>query len=86
MGAKTGTLIFSDGDAPAALRRAQTVDDSATADLLQRVHPGARVEPDEGMPLTEATYPPDGVCYAASFTDVDVVCDRRLMGRRPTLL
>jgi len=86
MGAKTGMLIFSDGDAPAALRGAQSVDDSATADLLRRMHPGARVEPDDGMPLGEATYPPDGVCYAASFAGVSVVCDRRLMGHRPTLL
>ncbi|MER7946761.1 hypothetical protein ABTY59_05115 [Streptomyces sp. NPDC096079] len=36
--------------------------------------------------LGEATYPPDGLTYAASFTGVDVVCDRRLMFDRPSEL
>jgi hypothetical protein len=84
MGAKTGLLIFSDGEAPAALRGARALDGSATADLIQRMYPGWAVEPGDGMTLGEGTYPPDGVCYAASFAGVDVICDRRLMSHRPT--
>lgn len=86
VGAKTSLLIFSDGEAPSALRGARVVDDSATADLLQRLYPGWDVEPDDGTTLVEATYPPDGVCYAASFSGVDVVCDRRLTSLRPSVM
>ncbi|SEG24121.1 hypothetical protein SAMN05216223_1047 [Actinacidiphila yanglinensis] len=84
MGAKTSLLIFSDGETPSALRGARVVDGSATAELLQRLYPGWVLEPDDGTTLVEATYPPDGVCYAASFSGVDVVCDRRLMSLRPS--
>ncbi|SCE17298.1 hypothetical protein GA0115240_142153 [Streptomyces sp. DvalAA-14] len=86
MGAKTGLLIFSDGEAPPALRGARVVDGEATAELLQRLYPGWVVEPDDGMALGEATYPADGVCYAASFPGVDVICDRRLMSLRPSVM
>ncbi|MFI9274026.1 DUF6928 family protein [Kitasatospora sp. NPDC052896] len=86
MGAKSAMLIFSDGDAAEALRDARSTDSTAAAGLLQRIRPGCTVEPTESAALWDGTYPPDGLCYAASFEGVAVVCDRWLMQHRPSQL
>ncbi|WP_370107221.1 hypothetical protein [Streptacidiphilus sp. BW17] len=44
------------------------------------------MEPAPGESLWDGTYPPDGICYAASFNGVEIVCDRRLMEHRPSLM
>ncbi|WP_380568912.1 DUF6928 family protein [Streptacidiphilus jeojiensis] len=79
-------LVFSEGRAADRLRVARQSDEAAAAALVARVHPGCTVEPAPGMSLWEGTYPPDGTSYAASFDGVEVVCDRRLMGHRPSLM
>ena len=86
MGAKSAMLIFSEGHAADRLRVAREADEAATAALVARVHPGCTVEPVPGVPLWDGTYPPDGICYAASFEGVEIVCDRRLMEYRPSLM
>ncbi|MFF9065110.1 DUF6928 family protein [Streptomyces sp. NPDC014891] len=84
MGAKTALLAYADGGVASALKAAgePTVED--TAALIAPVFPGCRAEPTEGEVLGEATYPPDGLTYAASLQGVDLVCDRRLMLDRPS--
>ncbi len=86
MGAKTALLAYADGDVASVLKTAGEPTAEDTAALIARVFPGWRAEPTEGEALGEATYPPDGLTYAASFTGVDMVCDRRLMFDRPSEL
>jgi hypothetical protein len=87
MGAKTGLLVYSDGDAADALRHAVALDARGTADLVALIYPGWQVVPAEGSSLGEGTYPRDGVSYMASLdSGVDVVCDQRLMDYRPSRL
>ncbi|MFC8292995.1 DUF6928 family protein [Streptomyces sp. NPDC057242] len=86
MGAKTALLAYADGDVASALKAAGEPTAEDTAALIARVFPGCRAEPTEGEVLGEATYPPNGLTYAASFQGVDVVCDRRLMLDRPSEL
>jgi hypothetical protein len=86
MGAKTGMLVYGDGDIAAALRLASTPDPAATAGLVGRVYPNWHVSPEDGNLLGDATYPPDGITYAASLSGVDVVCDQRWMIDYPSQL
>ncbi|MBF9072366.1 DUF6928 family protein [Streptacidiphilus fuscans] len=87
MGAKSAMLVFSEGRAADRLRvAARESDEAAAAALVARVHPGSTVEPAPGESLWDGTYPPDGTCYAASFDGVEIVCDRRLMEHRPSLM
>jgi hypothetical protein len=79
-------LVFSEGRAADRLRVARESDEAATAALVARVHPGCSVESVPGVPLWDGTYPPNGICYAASFDGVEMICDRRLMEHRPTLM
>nr|WP_042365845.1 hypothetical protein [Streptacidiphilus neutrinimicus] len=58
----------------------------AAAALIARAYPGSDVEPAPGESLWDGTYPSDGTCYAASFDGVAIVCDRRLMEHRPSLM
>ncbi|MFB6631994.1 hypothetical protein ACFCWY_19025 [Streptomyces sp. NPDC056362] len=76
MGAKTAVLAYVNGDAASALKAAGDPVAEGTAALIARVFPGCRAEPTEGEVLGEATYPQDGLTYAARFTGVDLVCDR----------
>ncbi|MFF3758093.1 DUF6928 family protein [Streptomyces sp. NPDC002185] len=86
MGAKTAVLAYVGGDAASALKAAGDPVAEGTAALIARVFPGCRAEPTEGEVLGKATYPQDGLTYAARFTGVDLVCDRRLMFDRPSEL
>ncbi|MEV5603852.1 hypothetical protein AB0L33_20645 [Streptomyces sp. NPDC052299] len=84
MGAKTALLAYADGDVAPVLKAAGEPRAPRTAELVARVFPGRGLVSTEGDVLAESTYPPDGITYAASFTGVDVVCDRRLMFDRPS--
>jgi hypothetical protein len=86
VGAKSAMLVFSEGRAADRLRVARESDEAATAALVARVHPGCTVELASGESLWDGTYPPDGICYAASSEGVEIVCDRRLMGHQPSLM
>ncbi|MGO4462392.1 hypothetical protein AB4039_34655 [Streptomyces sp. M-16] len=86
MGAKTGLLVYGDGDIPAALRQVTLAGIAETTELVGRLYPGWDTEAAEGEILTEGTYPAPGLTYAASFPETDVVCDRRLMIDRPSQL
>ncbi|GAB3175092.1 hypothetical protein FHX75_1350 [Micromonospora palomenae] len=86
MGAKTGLLAFADGDVPTALRRGGTPDARRTAELVRRAHPGFDVSATDGSTLSDGSYPPDDVTYAASLPGVDLLCDRRFMVDRPSEL
>lgn len=86
MGAKTGLLAFADGDVPTALRRGGTPDARRTAELVRRAHPGFEVSATDGNTLSDGSYPPDDVTYAASLPGVDILCDRRFMVDRPSEL
>ncbi|WP_369149011.1 hypothetical protein [Streptomyces sp. R44] len=86
MGAKTALLAYADGDVASSLREAGEPEGAGTAALVAQVFPGWGMELTEGDVLGEATYPPEGLTYAASFPGVDLVCDRRLMFDRPSEL
>lgn len=87
MGAKTGIVMFTDDDLPAALRQARRPDEAATTAMLQRRYEGFDIEPigDEAS-LFDAVYPPEGVTCAGSFPGVDVLCDQRFMIDYPSSL
>ncbi len=86
MGAKTAVLIYSRGAAAEALKQATTVDVRQTAELLGRTYPGWEIHTADGSDLSDGSYPPDGVSYAAAFDGVEVVCDRRWMDYLPSEL
>jgi len=86
MGAKTALLAYADGAVVPALKAAGEPSTAGTAELVARLFPGRGKEPTQGDVLAEATYPPEGTTYAASFPGVDLVCDRRLMLDRPSEL
>jgi hypothetical protein len=86
MGAKTGLLMYSDGDVREALRAAPAPDPERTAALIERLYPGWSVAETTPSSLGDGTYPPYGTTYAASFPGVDVVCDQRVMLDVPTEL
>ncbi|MFF4345502.1 DUF6928 family protein [Kitasatospora sp. NPDC001540] len=89
MGAKTALLAHADGDVPALLRQAVgvTPDRERTGALMDRLYRGWTVHPgDRPRALLEAVYPAQGEAYAGSWPGVDLVCDRRFMLDRPSLL
>jgi hypothetical protein len=79
-------LIYSHGAAADALRRATTVDDRRTAELLARVYPGCEIQSTDGNTLGDGTYPPLGVSYLAAFKDTEVICSRQWMDYLPSEL
>jgi hypothetical protein len=86
MGAKTAVLIYSNGAAADALRQATAVDEHRTVELLAHAYPGWDITTTDGNDLGDGVYPPDGVSYAATFEDADVICDRRWMDCLPSEL
>ena len=54
--------------------------------LVAEIFPGYRVEPVQGWPLEESTYPNDDVVYALSAPGIDIMCDRRFMLDKPSEL
>lgn len=90
VGAKTGLLVYADGDVPELLRKmpAGMPDQERTGALVRRLYPDREreIEPCEGSELWEAVYPEEGVVYAGSWSGVEVVCDRSVMLDRPSEL
>ncbi|WP_405973162.1 hypothetical protein OG496_30275 [Streptomyces sp. NBC_00988] len=86
MGAKTGLLVYADGEVPDLLRQAGTADLARTSAMMQRLYPACDIEPHAGTELWDGVYPPKGTAYAASWPGVDVVGDRRVMIDFPSQL
>ncbi|MFE7380556.1 DUF6928 family protein [Streptomyces zhihengii] len=86
MGAKTGLLVYADGDVPGMLRQVATADPAHTFMMMRRLSPGCEIEETEGTDLYDAVHPPDGTAYAASWPGVEILCDRRVMIDSPSQL
>ncbi|MGK5556355.1 DUF6928 family protein [Actinomadura kijaniata] len=86
MGAKTGLLVFSDGDVRPMLRRAAPPDPAEVEALVRRVHPDYAVEPAGEGVLAHSTYPPDDVTHATVLPGAVVLCSQRFMLDRPSEL
>lgn len=86
MGAKTGLLVYADGDVPGLLRHVGAADPELTSVMVRHLNPGCEIEESEGSDLYDGVYPPDGATYAASWPGVDIVCDRRVMIDSPSQL
>ncbi|KPI22806.1 hypothetical protein OV320_1263 [Actinobacteria bacterium OV320] len=86
MGAKTGLLVYADGDVPELLRRVGAADRDRTATMMRRLYPGRGVEECEGSVLSDGLYPPEGMVYAACWPGVEVIGDRGMMIDLPSQL
>ncbi|MEV2193060.1 hypothetical protein AB0I02_19030 [Streptomyces phaeochromogenes] len=86
MGAKTGLLVYADGEAPDLLRQVGAADLARSTAMVRRLYPGWEIEDSTGSSLSEGVYPPDGTAYAAGWPGVEVVCDRRVMIDCPSQL
>ncbi|MFF4447867.1 DUF6928 family protein [Streptomyces sp. NPDC001502] len=86
MGAKTGLLVYADGDAPTLLLRVGAADLEQTSRMVRRLYAGCEIEGARGSVLGEGVYPPDGTTYAASWPGVEVICDQRVMIDLPSQL
>ncbi|MFK0284189.1 DUF6928 family protein [Streptomyces sp. NPDC090499] len=86
MGAKTGLLVYADGDIPGLLRRVGPAGREQTAAMMRRLYPGWEIEECEGSTLWDGVYPPKGTAYAASWPGVDVIGDQRVMIDLPSQL
>ncbi|MET7943357.1 hypothetical protein [Streptomyces sp. NPDC005302] len=86
MGAKTGLLIYADGEVPDLLRQVKAADLPRTCEMMQRLYPGWEIEQRAGSELGDGVYPPKGRAYAASWPDVEIVCDQRVMIDYPSQL
>lgn len=86
MGAKTGLLVYSDGDAPGLLRQVDAADLDRTTAMMRRLYPGWEIEECGGSDLWDGVYPPKGTAYAASWPGVDVIGDQRVMIDAPSQL
>ncbi|MFE2262675.1 DUF6928 family protein [Streptomyces griseosporeus] len=86
MGARTGLLVYADGDVPALLRQVGAADPARTLTMMRRLYPGAGIERRQGTSLWDGVYPPEGKVYAASWPGVEVIGDRRVMIDAPSQL
>ena len=86
MGAKTGLLVYADGEVPGLLRQVGAADLARTSAMMRRLYPGCEIEPCGGTELWDGVYPPKGTAYAASWPGVDVVGDQRVMIDFPSQL
>lgn len=77
LGAKTGLLVYADGDAPALLEGAGAADHERTVTLMRRLYPGWDIGECAGSTLDDGVYPMNGTAYAGSWPGVEIVCDRR---------
>ncbi|CAM5633968.1 hypothetical protein SVIOM342S_04456 [Streptomyces violaceorubidus] len=57
LGAKTGLLVYADGDVPGLLRRVGTADLDRTVTMMRRLYPGREIEQCEGTNLWDGVYP-----------------------------
>lgn len=79
VGAKTGLLVYADGDAVGLLRRVGSAGVDQTAAMMRRLYPGCEVEEREGSNLGDGVYPPKGTVYAAAWPGVEVIGDQNVM-------
>ncbi|MEU2554624.1 DUF6928 family protein [Streptomyces sp. NPDC014684] len=79
MGAKTGFLVYADGDVPGLLREVGPADLEQTASMMRRLYPGWEIEESEGSKLSSGVYPPEGTAYSASWPGVEFIGDQRMM-------
>ncbi|MBL7499077.1 hypothetical protein I6A84_02690 [Frankia sp. CNm7] len=86
MGAKTGFLVYADGDARDLLRQVGAADLERTSAMMRRFYPGWEIEETEGSDLGDGVYPPEGTVHAASWPGVEVVCDQGVMLDFPSRL
>ncbi|MDG9728568.1 DUF6928 family protein [Streptomyces sp. DH41] len=86
MGAKTGLLVYADGDVPELLRQVDAADLDRTTAMMRRLYPGWKIEECGGSNLWDGVYPPKGRTYAASWPGVDVIGDQRVMVDAPSQL
>ncbi|CCK29982.1 hypothetical protein BN159_5603 [Streptomyces davaonensis JCM 4913] len=86
MGAKTGLLVYADGDVPGLLRGVRAADLDRTATMVGRLRPGCEIETCGGSNLGDGVYPPKGTVYAASWPGVEVIGDQSVMIDAPSQL
>lgn len=86
MGAKTGLLVYADGDVPELLRHVGAADLARTTSMMRQLYPGREIEECEGSNLWDGVYPPKGTAYAASWPGVEVIGDQRVMIEAPSQL
>ncbi|WP_420037711.1 DUF6928 family protein [Streptomyces sp. cg28] len=86
MGAKTGLLVYADGDVPGLLRQVGAANLERTSVMMRRLNPSCEIEVSHGSDLYEGVYPTEGTAYAASWPGVEIVCDRRVMIDSPSRL
>ncbi|AEV84616.1 hypothetical protein ACWT_3593 [Actinoplanes sp. SE50] len=86
MGAKTALLAFTTGDLRPALREAVDADPAEALALVRGFHPDYDVTPIGDGVLGEDVYPPDDTSYATVLVGAELLCDRRLVGDRPSQL
>lgn len=87
MGAKTGLLVYADGDVPGLLRSVGAAADlDQTVTMMRRLYPGWEIEQCKGSNLGDGVYPPKGTVYAASWPGVAVIGDQEVMIDAPSRL
>ncbi|MFI9149732.1 DUF6928 family protein [Streptomyces sp. NPDC053367] len=86
MGAKTGLLVYADGDVPGLLRQVGTADLDRTLATMRRLYPVCEIEQCGGSNLGDGVYPPKGTVYAASWPGVEVIGDQGVMIDAPSEL
>ncbi|MFE7708561.1 DUF6928 family protein [Streptomyces sp. NPDC057486] len=86
MGAKTGLLVYADGDAPELLRRVGAADLDRTAAMMRLLYPGCEIEECGGSNLWDGVYPAKGTVHAASWPGVEVIGDQGVMIDAPSEL
>jgi hypothetical protein len=86
VGAKTGLLVYADGDVAELLRRVDTSGVDQTAAMMRRIYPGCEIEECVGSTLGDGVYPPKGTVYAASWPGVEVIGDQNVMIDLPSQL
>ncbi|CAL9301746.1 DUF6928 family protein [Streptomyces sp. SudanB66_2053] len=86
MGAKTGLLVYADGDVPGLLRRVGAADLDRTVTMMRRLYPRREIEQCGGSNLGDGVYPPEGTVCAASWPDVEVIGDQEVMIDAPSQL
>lgn len=86
MGAKTGLLVYADGEVPGLLKRVGAPDRERTVAMMRRLYPGWAIDAAAGANLGGGVYPPNGLAYAGSWPGVELICDRRVMIDLPSRL
>lgn len=59
MGAKTGLLVYADGDVPELLRQADAAPAEPAFALMRRLYPGWEITEGQGSTRGDGVYPPE---------------------------